>query len=655
MIENDKKNDDEETKAESEEHTTVDAEIVEDIQAEAISDPEEPSLVDPEEPGDGEQVSDTPTEEDTVEAKSGSSLPFYAVAVLAAVIVGTVIVVSGNQETALTNEQGIVISDAGEESTILFPVPRTADGPIVSDSDAVVGEADESPVPEAAAVETDQPDMVEDTVVETEEPALATMDEEVAAASDEPSADQTTATADVEMVADVADVEPEPVVPELSTEALNDTETGDDLDQVDVAEQATDDTDDVTLSEQTAENAAALATAEAIEAERAEGLRQLAEEREAERQATLIAEAEAEDAAARERVAGLRQLAEERAAERRVANAEAPSNPESAPEPLAATEPIAAPEPLVAAADDIAPPTVAVIPEEQIETLRREIVENVASIVENVSDNVREGVTSEVLAQTLAQTEEAIDTRFAQTQAQVAQTQAQLQQTEQVIGSQLSQTQAALQQTDRRLAEIQQSLSAQQQASQAQISQLDSRIVQLQTRDVAVAQRGALLVAVTELGDRIDSGQPFRRQLNTIEAITGGRTELSELRPFADQGLPSSDAMRTDFDEAARAALAGAKRDDADGILDKFFANLAGLFTIRPVGEAEGDSVGAVIARAEQRLEGGDLGAATDELSQLDGSAETAFADWVAAAEAKATASRGLRALEQQVTAPRRG
>ncbi|MEM6914108.1 MAG: mitofilin family membrane protein, partial [Pseudomonadota bacterium] len=84
-------------------------------------------------------------------------------------------------------------------------------------------------------------------------------------------------------------------------------------------------------------------------------------------------------------------------------------------------------------------------------------------------------------------------------------------------------------------------------------------------------------------------------------------------------------------------------------------AKLAGLFTIRPVGEAEGDSVGAVIALAEQRLEGGDLCAATDEMSQLDGSAETAFADWVAAAEAKATASRGLRALEQQVTAPRRG
>ena len=300
---------------------------------------------------------------------------------------------------------------------------------------------------------------------------------------------------------------------------------------------------------------------------------------------------------------------------------------------------------------EAAPAPVAVIPDEQIETLRREIVQNVTTIVETVSDDVRQGVTSEVLAQT----EEVIDTRFAQTQAQVAQTQAQLQQTEQVIGTQLSRTQAALQQTDRRLAEIQQSLSAQQQASQAQISQLDNRLAQLQTRDVAVAQRGALLIAMTELGDRIDTGQPFRRQLNAIEAITGGQTELSQLRSFADQGLPSDDALRADFEEAAREALAGDMRDSAEGIIETFLANLAGLFTVRPVGDVEGDSVGAVIARAEQRLEDGDFNAATSELSQLDGSAETAFADWVAAAEAKAIASRGLHALEQQVTSPRRG
>ena len=393
------------------------------------------------------------------------------------------------------------------------------------------------------------------------------------------------------------------------------------------------------------------AAAAAADEEAAKDLELLAEEREA----TLAAAAAKEEQAARERIAGLRRLADERAAERRAAAA---TNPVQLP--AVAEKPADEPKPLapVAAEAAAAPAPVAVIPDEQIETLRREIVENVASIVENVSDNVREGVTSDVLAQT----EEVIDTRFAETQAQVAQTQAQLQQTEQAIGSQLSQTQAALQQTDRRLAAIQQSLSeqqqatqAQQQAAQAQISQLDNRIEQLQIRDVAVAQRGALLIAITELGDRFDAGQPFRRQLNAVEAITGGQTELTELRSFADSGLPSDDAMRLSFEEAARNALAGAKRDSAEGGFGQFMANLSGLFTIRPVGDVEGDTVGAIIARAEQRLEGGDMGAATRELSQLEGSAETAFADWVAAAEAKATADRGLRALEQQVTAPRRG
>ncbi|MEO1658198.1 MAG: hypothetical protein AAFR65_10775 [Pseudomonadota bacterium] len=622
MTDNDKQNEDNETKAADEDDTAVDAEIVED-QADLV---EEPVGVE-----ETETAADTPTEEETEEAKGGSNMPFYAVAVLAAVIVGTVIVVSGNQDTALVDEDGIVISDAGEESTILFPTPRNASGPIDTTVPAVAPQAEEPALP------AEEPAAEEEVIAEAPAPVV---EDEVAKVVDteEP----------VEAPADVAEAPEDQSEAAALVAALNDLTT--DESEADVAAVEAEEPEAVAEAEEPVVDEAALAAAAAAaEAERAEGLQRLAEEREAERQTALAAATAAEEQAARERIAGLRRLADERAAERRAAAEEyAEAQPAPAPQP-AEPAPEEAQEPAVVA--EAAPAPVAVIPDEQIETLRREIVQNVASIVENVSDDVRQGVTSDVLAQT----EEVIDTRFAEAQAQVAQTQAQLQQTEQAIGTQLSQTQAALQQTDRRLAEIQQSLNAQQQASQAQISQLDTRIEQLQTRDVAVAQRGALLIAVTELGDRIDAGQPFRRQLNAIEAITGGRTELTELRPYADQGLPSNDAMRASFDEAAREALAGAKRDSADGALDKFFANLAGLFTVRPVGEVEGDSVGAVIARAEHRLEGGDLGAATQELSQLEGSAETAFADWVAVAEAKAIASRGLRALEQQVTAPRRG
>ncbi|MEM9284319.1 MAG: mitofilin family membrane protein [Pseudomonadota bacterium] len=593
MTENDKQNEENEAKAADEDNAAVDAEIVED-EAELVEDVIEAQDADP--------VSEASTEEEPEPAKTGSNMPFYAVAALAGVIVATVIVVSGNQDTALIDEDGVIISDAVEESTILFPTPRTADGPIDQIVSPVVPEAEEN-----------TPVVVEDDVV---------------GVVVEPAPEDETAPIE-ELGYDSTELAAVPTEQEVAEVAVVEETTP--REESEPQEPAVDET-------------AVAEAARAAEDERAEGLQRLAEEREAERETALAATAAAEEQAARERIAGLRRLAEERAAERRaMAPPSVPAEP-AAPQP----EPEEVAAPVVAEA---APAPVAVIPEEQIETLRREIVQNVASIVENVSDDVREGVTSDVLAQT----EEVIDTRFAETQAQVAQTQAQLQQTEQTIGSQLSQTQAALQQTDRRLAEIQRSLSAQQQASQAQISQLDTRIEQLQTRDVAVAQRGALLIAVTELGDRIDSGQPFRRQLNAIEAITGGRTELTELRPFADQGLPSDDAMRASFDQAARAALAGNKRDAADSALEKFVANLTGLFTVRPVGDVEGDSVGAVIARAEQRLEGGDLGAATQELAQLDGSAETAFADWVAAAQAKAIASRGLRALEQQVTAPRRG
>ncbi|MEM1410492.1 MAG: mitofilin family membrane protein, partial [Pseudomonadota bacterium] len=211
-------------------------------------------------------------------------------------------------------------------------------------------------------------------------------------------------------------------------------------------------------------------------------------------------------------------------------------------------------------------------------------------------------------------------------------------------------TAAQIEQTAAQIEQLKSSLSAQQVEAQQRLSALDARINDLQISGVELAKQRTLLVAVTELGDNIDSGRPFSRQLNAVESIIGGGTELSNLRVFAQQGLPTTDNLRSSFDEAARAALAGSKRDDAETAIDKFAANLSGLFSVRPTGDVEGDSPGAVIARADTHLTNGDVAAATQELSALEGSAAEAFKGWIAAAEARAIASRGLAALEERLS-----
>ena len=67
--------------------------------------------------------------------------------------------------------------------------------------------------------------------------------------------------------------------------------------------------------------------------------------------------------------------------------------------------------------------------------------------------------------------------------------------------------------------------------------------------------------------------------------------------------------------------------------------------TIRPVGQVEGDDVGAVVARGEQRLAEGDLAAAVDELGGLEGAAAEVAADWLETAKSRLGAQESVSAI----------
>ena len=72
---------------------------------------------------------------------------------------------------------------------------------------------------------------------------------------------------------------------------------------------------------------------------------------------------------------------------------------------------------------------------------------------------------------------------------------------------------------------------------------------------------------------------------------------------------------------------------------------LSDLASLRPVGPVEGDSAGAVVARAEARVRADDLAAALDELAALEGPAAEAVRPWREAAAARLAARRALTGL----------
>ncbi|MEE4208818.1 MAG: mitofilin family membrane protein [Parvularcula sp.] len=549
----------------------------------------------------------------TKQKKSGGVVSYVALGAVTAAIVAGIVIVADNQDAdPIASTDGIIIADA-EREEVLFPLADNrapaetgvaepvADAPEMQLAEAQLAQntaqagdtdADEQPTedetpsdePEAAAlVAQDQPAETEEAGTGDDSTARA---DALIAALNERAAQRGNEQAEEN---DEPGAEPETVVAEAEEEPVT-------------APAAEEETASAASSEDDDEAAAA----------RVESLRQLALRRAEERRVEAERRATAED----------------EPAEVNAAQDTQPAEPETQPQPQTVDTPAVADqssdEPVADTETQTAQP--AAIPDERIETLRREIVEDVSTIVRDVSNDVRQGVKSEVLAET----EERIDNRFAETEE-------------------------ALVETERRLAELQSSLNTQQREAQQQLSQLDSRIEELRMRDVAVAQRGALLVALTELSDSIDNGRPFRRQLNTVRSITGERDQLSALEPFADRGLPTEDTLKTRFDIAARQALTGEKKANAETVFERFGANLAALFTVRPVGEVEGENTGAIIARAEQDLDQGDISGALRELDDLEGAAAEAFSEWIAAAEVRAAADQGLRRLEQQVVKPQRG
>ncbi len=160
----------------------------------------------------------------------------------------------------------------------------------------------------------------------------------------------------------------------------------------------------------------------------------------------------------------------------------------------------------------------------------------------------------------------------------------------------------------------------------------------------------ALILTLGQLRATLSGNQPFAAELASVEDLGRADADLAAqlsptldvLRPFAKEGAPTLSQLQADLPVAAIAQAAAADAaGEALGVesswLQQTLNRLSELATVRPVGEVEGDSALAHLARAETRLSAGDLAAAVDELKGLTGQAATAAEGWLVRAEARLT------------------
>jgi hypothetical protein len=173
------------------------------------------------------------------------------------------------------------------------------------------------------------------------------------------------------------------------------------------------------------------------------------------------------------------------------------------------------------------------------------------------------------------------------------------------------------------------------------------------------ASDAALALALGQLRDALRAGLPFGGELALVQGLvekdpaqgaTLG-TALQDLAGAAEAGIPTQARLKDRFPAMAREVMAQGYGEEAEGLWSGVLRRLSRVATFRPKGEVEGSDPGAVLARAESRLENDDLAGAVEQMAGLSGPAAEAAQGWLADAKARLAADRTIADLSHYALA----
>ncbi len=169
--------------------------------------------------------------------------------------------------------------------------------------------------------------------------------------------------------------------------------------------------------------------------------------------------------------------------------------------------------------------------------------------------------------------------------------------------------------------------------------------------NVASTRASTLAIALSNLRRAVDRGESYSAELAAVRELSTETVETDALGAAAETGVPTLAGLRRSFPRYANAALDAAGASDDDSIIGQIVESARSVVNVRPVGEIEGDSPGAVIARIENRLKAGDLPGVLAQGEQLTGPAAAELAPWIEQVGTRIKADNELDALEAEILA----
>ncbi len=160
---------------------------------------------------------------------------------------------------------------------------------------------------------------------------------------------------------------------------------------------------------------------------------------------------------------------------------------------------------------------------------------------------------------------------------------------------------------------------------------LEDRIegVEAKVNDRGPEQQVARAIAAAALKAAIDRGGSFETELQTFGSVAGDDPAIADLQKFAATGVPSRAELQREFPKAADAMLEATIQPDPDqGIAGRLLSSAMSVVKVRRVGNVEGDTPEAIVARIEEALRNGDLKASVREWDALPEPAKATSRDF---------------------------
>ncbi len=187
--------------------------------------------------------------------------------------------------------------------------------------------------------------------------------------------------------------------------------------------------------------------------------------------------------------------------------------------------------------------------------------------------------------------------------------------------------------------------------SRETLLKIDKRLLTIEQEDRSsdINHLAALSFAIEGLARKIETGGAFERELKVVNAAIPNNKKLDNLTQYAKTGIKTIAQVQNDFKPVLRDLLSVGDAQSTPGMVQKLVGSARSLIRIRRVGEVEGDSREALIARLEARVKAGDLPAALVAAKKLEGAAAKAAEVWVGEVEKRLMTIELIKSIRNDV------